>query len=52
MKFDWIAGTGGIGKGEIFRLIGDATLGREESRSAWNNSNVDQMIQDGFVYEG
>ena len=34
MKFDWIAGTGGIGKGEIFRLIGDATLGREESRSA------------------
>lgn len=34
MEFDWIAGTGGIGKGEIFRLIGNATLGREESRSA------------------
>lgn len=33
MKFDWIAGTGGIGKGEIFRLIGNTTLGREESRS-------------------
>ncbi len=34
MSFDWIAGTGGIGKGEIFRLVGNATLGREESRSA------------------
>ena len=22
MRFDWVAGTGGIGKGEIFRLIG------------------------------
>ena len=34
MRFDWVAGTGGIGKGEIFRLIGNNTLGREESRSA------------------
>ena len=34
MKFDWVAGTGGIGKGEIFKLVGNATLGREESRSA------------------
>lgn len=34
MRFDWIAGTGGIGKGEVFRLIGNETLGREESRSA------------------
>mgnify|MGYP005758561927 CR=1 FL=1 len=34
MKYDWIAGTGGIGKGEIFRLVGNSTLGREESRSA------------------
>lgn len=34
MKFDWIAGTGGIGKGEVFRLLGNETLGREESRSA------------------
>lgn len=25
MKFDWVAGTGGIGKGEIFRLIGNNT---------------------------
>lgn len=35
MKIDWIAGTGGIGRGEIFRLIGNHTLGREESRSAY-----------------
>ena len=35
MRFDWIAGTGGIGKGEIFKLVGNATLGREESRSAF-----------------
>lgn len=34
MNFEWIAGTGGIGKGEIFRLSGNRTLGREESRSA------------------
>ena len=34
MKYDWIAGTGGIGKGEIFRLVGNKTLEREESRSA------------------
>ena len=34
MRFDWVAGTGGIGKGEIFRLIGNNTLGREESRRA------------------
>ena len=34
MKFDFIAGTGGIGKGEVFKLIGNHTLGREESRSA------------------
>ena len=34
MKYDWIAGVGGIGRGEVFRLIGNHTLGREESRSA------------------
>ncbi len=34
MKYDFVAGTGGIGAGEIFRLVGNATLGREESRSA------------------
>ncbi len=35
MKYDWIAGVGGIGRGEVFRLIGNHTLGREESRSAY-----------------
>ncbi len=31
--FDWVAGTGGIGSGMTVRLVGDATLGREESRA-------------------
>ena len=32
MKFDRVIGTGGIGTGVFFRLSGNATLGREESR--------------------
>lgn len=33
-RFDAIIGVGGIGVGSVYRLEGDATLGREESRPA------------------
>lgn len=33
-RFDRILGVGGIGVGSVYRLEGDATLGREESRPA------------------
>lgn len=33
-RFDRIIGVGGIGVGSVYRLEGDATLGREESRPA------------------
>ncbi len=33
LRFTGIIGTGGIGSGKFFRLNGDHTLGREESRS-------------------
>lgn len=33
LKFSGIIGTGGIGSGKFFKLNGDHTLGREESRS-------------------
>jgi len=33
LKYKGIIGTGGIGSGKFFRLNGDHTLGREESRS-------------------
>jgi len=32
--FDYIAGTGGVGKGILFNLLGDQNLGRNESRLA------------------
>lgn len=32
--YDWIAGVGGLGTGLTMRLVGDHTLGREESRAA------------------
>lgn len=33
LRYTGLLGTGGIGSGKIFKLHGDHTLGREESRS-------------------
>lgn len=35
MRFRRLIGTGGIGSGRFFRLEGNRTLGREESRAGW-----------------
>ena len=40
-KFDKVIGTGGIGTGEIYKLAGDHTLGREESRAGQLLDNKD-----------
>ena len=34
MKFDYVVGTGGVGKGILYKLDGEHTLGRNESRPA------------------
>ncbi len=34
MTYGWVAGTGGLGAGITMRLVGDTSLGREESRAA------------------
>lgn len=39
--FDKVIGTGGIGTGEIYRLEGNHTLGREESRAGHLQDNRD-----------
>ncbi len=33
LRFHTLVGTGGVGSGSFFRLVGDRTLGREESRA-------------------